>query len=78
LATGETVRKRNPASYGQLTAQEKQIAQLAASRLTNSEIAVQLYISPRTVEWHPLLLSGWYRRRLFAGDLGERVTHRVA
>jgi DNA-binding CsgD family transcriptional regulator len=52
LATGETVRKRTPSSYRDLTAQEKQIAQLAGSRLTNSEIAMQLYISPRTVEWH--------------------------
>jgi DNA-binding CsgD family transcriptional regulator len=52
LATGETVRKRTVASYGELTAQELQIAQLAGARLTNSEIAMQLFISVRTVEWH--------------------------
>ncbi len=52
LATGETVRKRTVANYGELTAQELQIAQLAGARLTNSEIATQLFISVRTVEWH--------------------------
>ena len=52
LATGETVRKRTVPSYGELTAQELQIAQLAGARLTNSEIATQLFISVRTVEWH--------------------------
>jgi DNA-binding CsgD family transcriptional regulator len=52
LATGETVRKRTVASYGELTAQELQIARLAGARLTNSEIATQLFISVRTVEWH--------------------------
>jgi DNA-binding CsgD family transcriptional regulator len=52
LATGETARKRTGATYSELTAQEKHIAHLAGSRLTNSEIAMQLFISPRTVEWH--------------------------
>lgn len=52
LATGETVRKRTPDTTNDLTAQEAQIAQLAADGLTNPEIAAQLFISPRTVEWH--------------------------
>ncbi len=52
LATGEQVRKRTIATYRELTAQEEHIARLAGNRLTNSEIATQLFISPRTVEWH--------------------------
>jgi DNA-binding CsgD family transcriptional regulator len=52
LATGETVRKRRPDTLNDLTAQEAQIAGLARDGLMNSEIAAQLYISPRTVEWH--------------------------
>ncbi|HET6294774.1 MAG TPA: helix-turn-helix transcriptional regulator [Kribbella sp.] len=52
LATGETVRKRTPDTLNDLTAQEAQIAGLARDGLTNPEIAAQLFISPRTVEWH--------------------------
>jgi ATP/maltotriose-dependent transcriptional regulator MalT len=52
LATGETVRKRTPETNNDLTAQEAQIAGLARDGLTNPEIAAQLFISPRTVEWH--------------------------
>jgi DNA-binding CsgD family transcriptional regulator len=52
LATGETVRKRNVETLGELTPQEVQIARLAGKGLTNSEIGTQLFISARTVEWH--------------------------
>ncbi len=52
LATGETVRKRTVETLTDLTAQEAQIAKLARDRHTNQEIAAQLFISPRTVEWH--------------------------
>ena len=52
LATGETVRKRTVESSGDLTAQEAQIARLAAQGLTNPEIGAALFLSPRTVEWH--------------------------
>ena len=52
LATGETVRKRTADTAGQLTAQEAQIARLAVDRRTNPEIAAELFLSPRTVEWH--------------------------
>ncbi len=50
-ATGETVRPADDRT-GQLTAQELQIAQLAARGLSNQEIARQLYVSPRTVSTH--------------------------
>ena len=51
-ATGETVRKRVVETRDELTAQETQIARLARDGRTNSEIGAQLFISPRTVEWH--------------------------
>ncbi len=52
LATGETVRKRTVETLGELTAQEVHIARLATQGLTNREIGAELYLSPRTVEWH--------------------------
>ena len=52
LATGETVRKRTVETLDDLTPQEAQIARLASERLTNPEIAAQLYLSHRTVEYH--------------------------
>ena len=52
VATGEKVRKRSVETRDDLTAQEAQIARLAADGRTNPEIGAQLFISPRTVEWH--------------------------
>jgi DNA-binding CsgD family transcriptional regulator len=52
LATGEKARKRTPDTRGDLTAQEAQIAQLAREGYSNPEIGAQLFISPRTVEYH--------------------------
>ena len=52
LATGETVRKRSVETIDDLTPQEVQIAGLAATGHTNPEIGAQLFLSPRTVEWH--------------------------
>lgn len=52
LATGETARKRGVDSGGDLTAQELQIAEHARDGRTNNEIGAELFLSPRTVEWH--------------------------
>ena len=51
-ATGEKVRRRTVETRDDLTAQERQIALLAADGLSNPEIGAQLFLSPRTVEWH--------------------------
>ena len=52
LATGEKVRKRRDDTRDELTPQEEQIARLARDGRTNPEIGAELFLSPRTVEWH--------------------------
>jgi DNA-binding CsgD family transcriptional regulator len=51
-ATGAKPRRRALDPHEQLTPQEEQIARLARDGLTNAEIGVQVFLSPRTVEWH--------------------------
>jgi DNA-binding CsgD family transcriptional regulator len=52
LATGDRVRRRSAETVDQLTPQEVQIARLAREGYSNGEISAQLFLSPRTVEWH--------------------------
>jgi DNA-binding CsgD family transcriptional regulator len=51
-ASGERSRRRAPEARDDLTAQELQIAQLAATGLSNREIGQRLYLSHRTISTH--------------------------
>ena len=46
------MRKRSVGTRDALTVQEAQVARLAAEGHTNPEIGAQLFISPRTAEYH--------------------------
>jgi len=52
IATGAKPRARHIEVREELTAQEEQIARLARDGLTNTQIGTQLFLSPRTVEYH--------------------------
>ena len=69
LASGDRVRRRTAETRDELTAQERQIAQLARDGLSNPEIGARLFLSPRTVEWH--------LRKVFA-KLGVRSRRELA
>ena len=51
-ASGQTARRRDSSTIDELTPQELQIAQRVAEGLTNRDIAAQLFLSPRTIDFH--------------------------
>lgn len=51
-ATGETVRRDGSTAVDQLTPQELQIVRQVCQGSSNRDVAAQLFISPRTVEYH--------------------------
>jgi DNA-binding CsgD family transcriptional regulator len=51
-ATGESARKRDASTIDDLTPQELRIAQLVAAGASNRDVAAQIFVSPKTVEYH--------------------------
>jgi DNA-binding CsgD family transcriptional regulator len=51
-ASGQAVRRRDPSTLRQLTPQELQVARFVARGLPTREVAAQLFLSPRTVDFH--------------------------
>jgi DNA-binding CsgD family transcriptional regulator len=51
-ATGEVVRRRDPASLDELTPQELRVASMLAGGATTREAGAALYLSPKTIEYH--------------------------
>lgn len=78
-ASGESARRRDPSTRDQLTPQELNIAGLAADGLTNAEIGSQLFLSPRTIDYHLrkvfAKLEIVSRADLASVELGEPVSH---
>jgi DNA-binding NarL/FixJ family response regulator len=58
-ATGETLPRREPTASEQLTPQELKISMLVTEGKTNREIAEQMFLSPKTIEFH---LTQVYRK----------------
>ena len=51
-ASGESARRRDPSTITRLTPQEVQIARFVTKGLSNRDIAAQLFLSPRTIDFH--------------------------
>jgi DNA-binding CsgD family transcriptional regulator len=58
-ASGGTARKRDPSTALRLTPQEQQVASLVSRGHSNADVATQLFLSRRTVEFH---LSNAYQK----------------
>jgi DNA-binding CsgD family transcriptional regulator/tetratricopeptide (TPR) repeat protein len=73
-ATGATARRRDPSSLDELTPQELQIARFVTEGATNRQIATQLFLSPRTIDYH---LRNVFRKLGIASrhDLAKVLPH---
>src|SRR5262249_47217333 len=84
-ATGETARRRDPSTLDQLTPKEIQIARLVSDGKSNKEVAAQLFLSPRTIDYHLRhvfaklgLTSRTQLTRVPLGDVGPVAPARLA
>jgi DNA-binding CsgD family transcriptional regulator len=79
LATGQIVRRQVTEASSQLSAQELQVAVRARGGYTNPEIADELFLSPRTVEWHlhkVFMKLGITSRRQLSTAFPDQELHR--
>jgi DNA-binding NarL/FixJ family response regulator len=51
-ASGETARRRDSSTILDLTPQELQVANFVVQGMTNREVAAQMFLSPRTIDYH--------------------------
>ncbi len=51
-ASGETARRRESNTTFDLTPQEAQVASFVVQGMTNREVAAQMFLSPRTIDYH--------------------------
>jgi DNA-binding NarL/FixJ family response regulator len=51
-ASGQTARRRDSSTVTDLTPQELQVARFVAQGLATKDVAAQLFLSPRTIEFH--------------------------
>jgi DNA-binding CsgD family transcriptional regulator len=72
-ANGETARRRDPSTLGELTPQEVQIALRVAEGRSTRETAAALFLSPKTIEYH---LRNIYRKLAIGSrsELAEAMT----
>jgi len=80
LATGETARRTTADTRDGLTPQELQVASLARDGHSNPDIGAQLFISPRTVEYHlgkVFVKLGVKKRRDLRDALADASRHPV-
>jgi DNA-binding CsgD family transcriptional regulator len=75
VATGAKPRTRAGMATEELTPQETQVSRLARDGLTNAQIGAQLFLSPRTVEWH--LHKAFGKLRIDSRDALEGVLPRT-
>jgi ATP/maltotriose-dependent transcriptional regulator MalT len=74
-ATGEKVRRYTPIGVDSLTPSERRVAEMAASGMTNREIAQTLFLTVKTIEGHLCVAYdklGIHSRQQVAGALRAR------
>jgi DNA-binding NarL/FixJ family response regulator len=81
-ASGETARRRDPSSRDHLTPRSSRSSRLVAEGMSNKEVAAQLFLSTRTIVYHPrkvfAKLAITSRTQLARVSLGDEARPRRA